>query len=70
MDMKSQRIVEDLFNAFMNNYKLLPMELRPQIDNFNSDEDKASCICSYIANMTDALSVEEHQKLFNISYRF
>ena len=70
MDMKSQRIVEDLFTAFMNDYKLLPMELRPQIDNFASDEDKASCICTYIANMTDALAVEEHQKLFNISYRF
>jgi len=70
MDMKSQKIIEDLFNAFMNNYKLLPMELRPQIDNTSSDSDKASCICTYIANMTDAYAVEEHQKLFNISYRF
>ena len=70
MDMKSQKIIEDLFNAFMNNYKLLPMELRPTIDNLSSDTDKASCICTYIANMTDASATEEHQKLFNVSYRF
>lgn len=70
MDMKSQKIVEDLFNAFMNNYKLLPMELRPQIDNSTNDQDKADYICTYIANMTDAFAVEEHQKLFNVVYRF
>ena len=70
MDMKSQKIVEDLFNAFMNDYKLLPMELRPQIDNLTSDQEKADCICTYIACMTDAFAVEEHQKLFNTTYRF
>lgn len=70
MDMKSQKIIEDLFNAFMNDNKLLPMELRPQIDSLISEKIKADCICTYIANMTDALAYEEHQKLFNISYRF
>ncbi len=70
MDMKSQKIIEDLFNAFMNDYKLLPIELRPSIDGSSSDADKATCICAYIANMTDAFAVEEHQKLFNIAYRF
>ncbi len=70
MDMKSQKIIEDLFNAFMNDNKLLPMELRPQIDSLTSEKIKADCICTYIANMTDALAYEEHQKLFNISYRF
>lgn len=70
MDMKSQKIVEDLFNAFMSNDKLLPMTLRPLSDCFHSDQDKAECICTYIANMTDAFAVEEHQKLFNVVYRF
>ncbi len=70
MDMKSQKIIEDLFNIFMSDYKLLPMELRPQIDSSQSEQQKASFICEYIANMTDATAVEEHQKLFNISYRF
>ena len=70
MDKKSQQIVEDLFNAFMNDYKLLPTNLRNRITNNMNDKDKASHICSYIANMTDSMAVEDHQKLFNITYRF
>ena len=70
MDMKSQKIVEDLFNAFMSDARLLPMELRPQIEKTEDENGKADCICTYIANMTDAFAVEEHQKLFNMSYRF
>ncbi len=70
MDMKSQKIVEELFTAFMNDYKLLPMELRPKIDASSSEHDKADCICTYIACMTDAFALEEHQKLFNMNYRF
>ena len=70
MDMKSQKIVEDLFNAFMSDARLLPMELRPQIEKAEDESGKADCICTYIANMTDAFAVEEHQKLFNMSYRF
>ena len=70
MDMKSQKIIEDLFNAFMNDDKLLPMELRPKIEKAEDDRAKADCICTYIANMTDAFAVEEHQKLFNAVYRF
>ena len=70
MDMKSQKIVEDLFNAFMSDARLLPMEFRPQIEKTEDENGKADCICTYIANMTDAFAVEEHQKLFNVSYRF
>ena len=70
MDMKSQKIVEDLFNAFINDKKLLPMALRPQMETAQTDDQKAEVICTYIANMTDATAVEEHQKLFNIAYRF
>lgn len=70
MDMKSQKIVEDLFNAFMSEDKLLPMELRPKINRAQTEKDRADCVCTYIASMTDAFAVEEHQKLFNVSYRF
>ena len=70
MDKKSQQITEDLFNAFMNDFKLLPNTLRHLLTKNMSDKEKANHICSYIANMTDAIAVEEHQKLFNITYRF
>ncbi len=70
MDAKSQKIVEDLFSAFMEDCRLLPMDLRQEIDFCSIEADKAEKICTYIANMTDAFAVEEHQKMFNISYRF
>lgn len=70
MDMKSQKIVEDLFGAFMDNTKMLPLDLRKTVDKISSEKEKADVICTYIANMTDAFATEEHQKLFNISYRF
>lgn len=70
MDMKSQKIVEDLFYAFMENEKMLPLDLRKLTDNVKDNKEKADIICTYIANMTDAFATEEHQKLFNISYRF
>lgn len=70
MDMKSQKIVEDLFGAFMDNAKMLPLNLREVVDKALSEKEKADVICTYIANMTDAFATEEHQKLFNVSYRF
>jgi dGTP triphosphohydrolase len=70
MDIKSQKIIEDLFNVFMDDYRLLPKSLSFEINNNTSDKDKATQICTYISDMTDAMAVEEHQKLFNISYRF
>lgn len=70
MDMKSQKIIEELFTAFINDGKLLPMELRPQLETAASEQERAGCICTYIADMTDAAAIEEHQKLFNNAYRF
>lgn len=70
MDMKSKRIVEDLFNAFINDEKLLPQDIRTQLEKTDKQIDKADIICAHIADMTDAFAVEEHNRLFNISYRF
>jgi dGTPase len=70
MDMKSQKIVEDLFAAFMSDDKILPMEFRPCIEHAETPRLKAEAVCTYIAGMTDAYALEEHQKLFNMNYRF
>lgn len=70
MDMKSQKIVEELFNLFMNDYKLLPMDLRCKLDNNISDRLLADQVCTYIANMTDMMAVEEHRKLMDVHTRF
>jgi len=70
MDMKSQRIIEELFNVFMNDYKLLPMELRNRLTPRAKDAEAAEVICEYIACMTDMFAVEEHRKLFDEHARF
>lgn len=70
MDIKSQRLVEDLFAILVNNYKLLPMQVRPHLSSASTDEELAECVCTYIANMTDMMAIEEHQKLFDVHCRF
>ncbi len=70
MDMKSQKIIEELFNVFMNDYKLLPMDLRNSLSSHCKDAEAAEIICEYIACMTDMSAVEEHRKLFDVHTRF
>lgn len=70
MDMKSQKIVEELFAVFMNDWKLLPMNERARISSQMNDEDIAEVICEYIAGMTDITAIEEHRKLFDPHTRF
>lgn len=70
MDMKSQKIIEELFNVFMNDYKLLPMDLRGRLSSCSKDAEAAEIICEYIACMTDMSAVEEHRKLFDVHTRF
>ncbi len=70
MDMKSQRLVEELFALFMDNPKLLPMEQRGLLSPQSTDAETAEIVCDYIANMTDIMAIEEHRKLFDPVTRF
>lgn len=70
MDMKSQKIVEELFAVFMSDWKLLPMDERKRISSQMHDEEVAEVICEYIAGMTDITAIEEHRKLFDPHTRF
>ena len=56
MDMKSQRLVEELFGLFMENPKLLPMDIRKKLSAKSKDKELAETICDYIANMTDIMA--------------
>ncbi|MCQ2741338.1 MAG: deoxyguanosinetriphosphate triphosphohydrolase [Alphaproteobacteria bacterium] len=69
MDMKSQKIVEDLFEAFITDNNLLPMNFRTLLKG-KDKQDQATCICAYISNMTDMMAIVEHQKLFSTLSRF
>lgn len=70
MDMKSQRIVEELFTIFTNNWLLLPMDVRKYLSTQSSDAQIADIVCEYIANMTDMYAIEEHKKLYDPHTRF
>lgn len=70
MDMKSQKIIEELFNVFMSDWKLLPDSERRFLTSQNTENQIADIICTYIANMTDMYAIEEHQKLFDNLTRF
>lgn len=70
MDTKSQRIVEELFRIFMDNHKLLPMDTRASLGNSPHDSQLADTVCTYIANMTDVMALEEHCRLYDAHTRF
>ncbi|MBC7780733.1 MAG: deoxyguanosinetriphosphate triphosphohydrolase [Proteobacteria bacterium] len=61
MSTKSQRIVSDLFGAFMADRRLLP----PQ-DQVRAEIDPPRAIADYIAGMTDRYAILEHRRLFSV----
>lgn len=70
MDMKSQKVVEELFSVFMSDWRLLPDCEHRKISSGLSETEIAGIVCTYIANMTDMGALDEHQKLFDNMTRF
>jgi dGTPase len=61
MQVKAERILEEIFNA----YREEPSTLPGQFQAFVNQRGLERTICDYIAGMTDRYAIEEHQKLFN-----
>ncbi|MFC1997693.1 deoxyguanosinetriphosphate triphosphohydrolase [Chloroflexota bacterium] len=61
MQVKAERIINDLFNAYTNEPVILPSHVEAQIESRGLERT----ICDHIAGMTDRYAVEEHQKLFD-----
>jgi dGTPase len=61
MQVKAERIITDLFNAYHAEPAILPDHVQKLIDKRGLERT----ICDHIAGMTDRYAVEEHQKLFN-----
>ncbi len=61
MSGKAQRIVIDLFRAFMEDTRLLPPQFQDK-----ADSDKPRVIADYIAGMTDRYAIREHRRLFSV----
>jgi dGTPase len=61
MQVKAERIITDLFNAYHSEPSILPGHVREQIGVYGLERT----LCDYIAGMTDRFALEEHQKLFD-----
>jgi len=61
MQVKAERLISDLFNAYRSESLMLPISVQKLIDTRGLERT----ICDYIAGMTDRFAIEEHQKLFN-----
>jgi dGTPase len=61
MQVKAERIIQDLFNAYRSEPAILPHHVTARI----SERGLERTICDHIAGMTDRYAVEEHQKLFD-----
>ncbi|MFZ4536675.1 deoxyguanosinetriphosphate triphosphohydrolase [Propionivibrio sp.] len=59
MTSKAQRIVSELFSAFLSDPRLLP----PQ---YQVDSDQSRRVADYIAGMTDRYAMKEHRRLFAV----
>ena len=66
MTTKASRVVNDLFGAFMADYRLLPAQYHALSAEMasNSRASLARVIADYIAGMTDRYAIREHRRLF------
>jgi dGTPase len=61
MTKKAERIITELFEAFLGEPRLLPPEHQAK-----AHHDKARAIADYIAGMTDRYAMREYRRLFGI----
>lgn len=61
MAVKAERIITDLFNAYVAEPEILPSHVQAWIE----DRGLERTVCDYIAGMTDRFALQEHNKLFN-----
>lgn len=62
MTTKAQRIVSELFDAFVSNPRLLPPQYQRRANN-----DKTRTVADYIAGMTDRYATKEYRRIFEVS---
>ena len=58
---KARNIITNLFRLFMEDEKLLPLEMQARLE--RRDEEKPRVIADYIAGMTDRYAIAEYEKL-------
>jgi dGTPase len=61
MSSKARRIIHELFQAFLDDVRLLPPQYQEK-----AQQDKPRAIADYIAGMTDRYAIREYRRLFAI----
>ncbi len=68
MTKKAADVIDALFNAFINDLKILPVEALEHchiLKDKHGDNGLARGISDYIAGMTDRYAIVEHERIFN-----
>ena len=66
---RAQRLIRDLFTAYMNDAELLPAEWRG-IHPISDTPHYARAVCDFLAGMTDNFALEQHRRLFDLDPLF
>ncbi len=66
---RAQRIIKDLFEAYMGDVTLLPAEWRAEHPRKQAQHD-ARQVCDFLAGMTDNFALEQHRRLFDLDPLF
>jgi len=73
--LKVERIIPELFHAFVGNYTLLPNEWQARVEEADAMDDdaetkarRARIVADYIAGMTDRFAIREHARMFDLSF--
>jgi dGTPase len=71
LGLKVEKIIPDLFNAFMRKYTLMPSNWQTLVEEAGgqtSDRARARVVADYIAGMTDRFALREHERLFDLKF--
>lgn len=61
MQTKAQRVIADLFEAYLAEPRILPEAARARLEH----APRERVVCDYIAGMTDRFALDEHSRLFD-----
>jgi dGTPase len=63
MATKAERLLRDLFNAYVEQPLQLPFETQARIQ--DNPEGLHRVVCDYLAGMTDRYAIQEHRRLYD-----
>jgi dGTPase len=66
---RAQRVISDLFTAYMQDEKLLPKDWR-EVAGIGEKRHTARYVCDFIAGMTDRYALDQHKRLFDLDPLF